>query len=334
MAVSQLVGFSIDKNLRESTTPESDRSILNNLGGGAIANDLLVFYNNLRNVSILTVDVADISGNTITKENAEFVYTNGTPITVNSSTYYIKDSDGRTSFKLSTLPDLSTTVSSPPIGNYIRSDAVLFEDVTGLAIDRERTIDDISSSKIFEDLSEFTDEQRYKLYTSIIEMINAAEPVFPNNISEYLDEIDSAMDIYELRRSRSILRNEDFTTSFDSVFNGTIHIIDSGHLNDATLNPSSNPGIFIINPKTGVFARTFSSNENVWEENNANLVTEATALTIGELAFTGPNGIDLLSKETAVIVENVSPSANLEFTHYVDISINGEDYSLCMYVEP
>jgi len=333
MASSQFVGFDIIKNLRESDSSESDRSIINNLGGGAIANDLLTFYNNLRNVSTLVVEVGDISGDTITKPTAEFVYTNGTLVTVGSTPYYVKDSDGKTTFKLSLLEDLSTTVSSPPIGTYTRSDAVLFENILGMAIDRERTVDDISASKIYDNVTLLTEEQRYKIYSSMIEMLNAAASGYPATVAAYLNEIDSAMDTYELRRSKSIIRDQNFNTTYDSVFSGTIQVIDPGHTNDTSLLPTSNPGLFIINPKTGTYARTFSSNENVWSENNANLVADATALTIGELAFTGPNGIDILSKDSSIIVENVTSSANLEFTHYVDILIDGEDYSLCMFVD-
>jgi hypothetical protein len=52
------------------------------------------------------------------------------------------------------------------------------------------------------------------------------------------------------------------------------------------------------------------------------------------LMFTGPSGISLLSKGAAVIAEDVTPSANLDFTHYMDVNINGEDYSMCLYIEP
>lgn len=333
MASSQFIGFDIAKNLRESSSAESDRTTLNNLGGGAIANDLLTFYNNLRNTSTLDIGGGDISGNTITKQNAEFVYTNGTRITVDSNIYYIKDSDGKTTFKLSADEDLSSTVSTPPTGTYIRSDAVLFQNLLALAIDRERVVDDISASKMFEELSSLSEEERYKLYTSIITMVDATTSTFPSTIAGYINEIDALMDLYELRKSRSILRDQDFSTAYDSTFSGTIQVVDTGHLNDASLPPTSNPGLFIINPKTGTYARTFSSNENVWTENNANLVADATALTIGELAFTGPGGIDILSKDSAVIVESVTPSTNTDFTHYVDIVIGGEDYSLCMFVD-
>lgn len=331
MASSQFVGFDTIKNLRESTSSESDRGIINNLGGGAIASDLLTFYNNLRNVSSLVVNGGDINGNTITKSGAEFVYTTGTEIVIDSTTYYVKESDGKTTFKLSELVDLSTTVSSPPVGTYVRSDAITALNVIGLAIDRERVIDDISASKNIETLSSLTSEQQYKLYTSIIEMINvSAVSLYPSTVAGYLNQINALMDLYELRSSTSILRDSNFTTSYDSNFGGVIHVVDTGNVNDVSLSPTSNPGLFIVNPKTGTYARAFSSNENVWAENNANLVVSATGITVGELSFTGSSGIDLLSKGSAVLVESVSPSANLSFTHYVDISINGEDYSLCL----
>jgi hypothetical protein len=330
MAVSQFIGFNIVGNLKESGSSESDRGIINNLGGGAIANDLLTFYNNLRNISSLVVGAGDIIGNTIIKPSADFVYTSGTEVIVGVNTYYVKDSDGKTTFKLSALSDLSTTVSSPPTGVYNRSDAVTALNVIGLAVDRERVLQDINASKIINTISSLSSEQLYKIYTSIIEMLNVSSISYPSTVGAYLDQINSFMDLYELRSSKSILRNADFTTSYDSSFSGVIQVVDTGNLNDVSLSPTSNPGLFILNPKSGTYARAFSSNENVWIENNANLVVQATDITVGELSFTGSNGLDFLTKGSAILVQSISPSANLTFTHYVDISIDGEDFSLCL----
>lgn len=328
----QYQGFDIILNLSESDSSETDRDIVNNLGGGNIADDLLRFYNNLRNFSVLTIESGNISGSQITKADAQFVYTTGTKITVNDTTYYVKDSDGKTKFRLSTQPSLSTTVSSPPIGDYIRSDAVTFDDITNLRVDRPRTVQDLSGSKLYESLSSLTNDELYQLNTSLISMINSAQGTrFPTSTTSYIQTIDNAIDLYEQRASKTIARDVNFMSSTGLSFNGVVEVVDSGNLNEETLPPSNNPGVFIVNPKTGVYARAFSSNDNVWEQNGSNLVVDSTSVIIGDLSFTGPNGINFKTKGSAVLVETVTPSANLNFTHYVDIDINGESYSLCLF---
>lgn len=330
---TQLQGFDIVLNLSESDLPESDRNIINNLGGGNIAADLLTFYNNMRNYSELVVSSGDISGNTIIKSDAQSVFTTGTKITVGGATYYVKDSNGKTSFKLSTLADLSTTESSPPVGSYRRSDAVTLENIANLAVDRPRTVQDFAGSKLYKNLSDLTDEELYKLNTSLIAMINAVRGTnFPTEISDYISRIDAAFDQYEQSANKVIVRDGGFVGVSPVQFNGVVKVVDTANLNGSSLTASSNPGVFIVNPKTGVYARAFSSNENVWEKDgSSNLMVDATSLIIGDLSFTGTNGINLLSKGSSVLVENVTPSANLTFTHYVDITVNGESYSLCLF---
>lgn len=329
---SAFQGFDIVLNLSESDSSDSDRTILNNLGGGNISNDLLLFYNNLRNFSQITVAFGDISGNTITKPGALFVFTNGTKITVGSTVYYVKDSDNQTSFRLSTSPDLSTTVANPPVGEYRRSDALTLENLTNLAIDRPRVVEDVSGSREYEGLSDLSDEELYRLNTSLIAMVNAfSTERYPTSASGYLVEIGNALDSYDRVSDKSIKRDADFTTSSGITFNGTIQVVDSSNLNASALPQTSNPGLFIVNPKTGEYSRAFSSNENVWAQNGANLQVDSSSLIIGELAFTGSNGIDLLSKDDNIIVQDVAPSANLDFTDYIDVEINGEPYSLCLF---
>ena len=137
MVKSQFIGFDIAENLSESASPDSDSSIINNLGGSGISDDLLRFYNNMRNVSTITITASNISGSLITVPSKEFIFTNGTQITVSNSTYYIKDSDNFSSFRLSTSPALTTTVSSPPTGVYSRSDAITLDNLKSLSKTRK-----------------------------------------------------------------------------------------------------------------------------------------------------------------------------------------------------
>jgi hypothetical protein len=329
---SQFQGFNIVLNLSESDQPDSDRNIINNLGGGTIADDLLTLYNNLRNFSVITVESTDISGSQITKEDAQFVYTNGTKVTVGSTVYYVKDSDGKTHFKLSTLPNLSTTVASPPTGDYIRSDAIALENFDNLVVQRPRTIEDFSRSRLYDNYSSLSNDELYQLSTSLVAMVAAADVGdFPSRTSGYLTSVNTLVDNYELVSDKAIVRNEDFFISTPITLNGSLEVVDTANTNATILPPSSNPGLFILNPKTGAFARAFSSSENVWEQVGSDLVVDSPNIIMGDLSFTGPNGINLISKDSAILVEPVVPSANLAFTHTVDVSINGETYSLCLF---
>lgn len=332
---SVFLGFDIEKNLSESSGASLDIGSINNLAGAGVADDFIRFYNNLRNTSKLTVKSTDINGNYVNLANTDFVYTNGTKVEVNGSTYYIKDSDNVGSFRVSTNPNLTNTVT-PPVGDYLRSDAVSFENISALSKTRVRTIDDIYGSKIlnFDIGTNITEEQKQLIYTSIIEMLRRTSSFFPNNLNGYFQSINENTDFYNLKKNKAIKKNENFFTTNSPNFGGAIVILDSGGLNNSTLSANSNPGLFIVNPKSGVYARAFSSNENAWTAIGANLVVSSNGITVGTLEFSGPNGIDISTKAGANLVQFIPSSSSIDFTHYVDITIDGESYSLCMTYEP
>lgn len=331
MAKSQFLGFDRNKNLTESDSPDSDISIVNNLGGGSITDDLLRFYNNKRNSSSLTVNASNISSNTVIFSGREFVYTNGTQLTINNSIYYVRDSDGISSFKLSSNNTLSGIVA-PPVGVYYRSDEITLDNIKALAYERRRTIEDLAESRIADNGSDFSDSN--KLFSSLINFIDSIYTGYPSTSGEYFTEIDNSMDLFNLKRSTSIVKDKDFSTSYPLSFSGAIRVIDTAGLNNTTLSANSNPGLFIVNPQSGIYTRAFSSNENLWSENNANLVVASASITVGSLDFTGAQGFSLLTKANANLVINTALTANLDFTHSVDIAIDGETYSLCLTYEP
>lgn len=327
MAKSQFLGFDRNKNLTESDSPDSDISIVNNLGGGSISDDLLRFYNNKRNISSLAVSASNISANTVTFSGKEFVYTNGTQITVNNSIYYVRDSDGVSSFKLSANSTLSDIVT-PPVGIYYRSDEITLDNIKALSYERKRTVEDLSESRVVD----FGDT--IVSYTSLITFIGSIYSGYPSTSGAYFTEIDNNMDFFNLKRNTAIVKYKDFSTSYPLSFSGTIRVIDTSGLNNTTLSANSNPGLFILNPQSGVYTRAFSSNENLWSENNANLVVSSASITVGTLDFTGAQGLSLLTKANANLVINTALTANLDFTHSVDITIDGEAYALCLTYEP
>lgn len=331
MAKSQFLGFDRNKNLTESDSPDSDISIVNNLGGGSISDDLLRFYNNKRNSSYLTVSASNISSNTVTISGREFVYTNGTQITVNNSVYYVRDSDGVRSFKLSSNSTLFGIVT-PPAGDYYRSDEITLDNIKALAYERRRTVEDLSESRILDNGTNYVDSD--KIFNSLITYISSVYINYPSSSGAYLTEIDNSMDFFSLKRNTALVKDKDFSTSYPLSFSGAIRVIDTAGLNNTTLSANSNPGLFIVNPQSGVYTRAFSSNENLWSENNANLVVSSASITVGALDFTGAQGLSLLTKASANLVINTALTANLDFTHSVDITIDGDAYSLCLTYEP
>jgi hypothetical protein len=332
---SVFLGFDIDKNLAESSGASLDIGSINNLAGAGVSDDFIRFYNNLRNTSKITVQLSDISGTYINLANTEFVYTNGTEIEINGSKYYVKDSDNFRSFRLSTDENLTNTVT-PPVGDYLRSDAVYFENISALAKNRIRTVDDLYASKILNNITDsaLSEKEKELIYSSIIAMLNRTSGFFPSNLNGYFRSINEYVDFYNLKKNKSVFANKNFYTSNSPNLGGSVVIVDNGGLNNTNLSANTNPGIFIVNPKSGIYSRAFSSNENVWNELGANLVVSSNGITVGTLEFSGPNGIDISTKAGANLVQFVAESSNINFTHYVEIFIDGESYSLCLTYEP
>lgn len=332
---SVFLGFDIDKNLAESSGASLDIGSINNLAGAGVADDFIRFYNNLRNTSKITVQLSDISGTYINLANTEFVYTNGTEIEINGSKYYVKDSDNFRSFRLSTDENLTNTVT-PPVGDYLRSDTVSFDNISALAKNRIRTVDDVYTSKILNNITDsaLSAKEKELIYSSIIAMLNRTSGFFPSNLNGYFRSINEYVDFYNLKKNKSVLKNTAFSTTNSPNFGGSIVITDSGGLNNTNLSANTNPGIFIVNPKSGIYSRAFSSNQNPWSELGANLVVSSNGITVGTLEFSGANGIDISTKDGANLVQFVAESSNIDFTHYVEILIDGESYSLCMTYEP
>ena len=318
-------GYDIVNNLSESS---DDRTNLNNLGVAPIADDVNIFQNNGRNQSILTVTSSEISGNTIVfPENNNFVYTNGTMIKVSGVTYYIKQSNGLTEFKLSTNSALGNTVASPPTGDYIRSDEILFANMTNLVKSRKITVENPSLSLFQQPIVEQEDDE-LDSDESLIDIFNqsAASGSFPT-MAQYLQAIDIGLDFYELRKATSILKNSDYSTDVTTIVNGAIVVLDDAGSNDTAVL-ASNPGVFILDSNTNEFLRIFSSNANVWTDDANNLIGATKEISMNNLIFDAD--VSIIDTSSSGIVNSVTSENITEFTHFRKALINGETYYICL----
>jgi hypothetical protein len=313
--MSAFQGFDKQLNLSENI---ADRDVLNNLGGAPIADDIVLFLNNLRNTSVLVVTSSERDGsyirfNPITQP---FVFTNGTKITVNTSTFFVGDSNGRNEFRLYSNQALTTLVSTPPLGNYIRSDAVLFDDVSNLVRFRNLVVEDFSLSQIFDNTSGVSDN----VYTSYMK-------TYGGSLREYITNIDTELDLFSLRRNNSVNSLLNFNSENKLSLSGNIYVLDPNGINNSTVSATSGPGIFILNPANDQATRIFSSNENVWSSNTTDLIAASKEAVVGNFVF--DQGAKILRKSGAPAIVTET-NVITQYTHFVKVKVNGEDYSLCL----
>jgi hypothetical protein len=316
--MSAFQGYDIKLNLVETV---SDRDALNNLGGTPIADDISLFVNNLRNTSVLLVTAEQISGSYIEFNPLAqvFVYTNGTKVTVGSNTYYVGDSNNVNRFRLYTDQSLASLVQNPPLGNYLRTDAISFEDIAQLSPQRDRVVDDVSLSKI-------TDRSNIDLYDSFIRVYNQINNSSDTLVS-YVNSIRSGIDIFNINKENAISGVKDFSTSNKISLSGNILVVDPDGVNDQGVSSSENPGIFILDLATDQPTRIFSSNENVWQESGSDLVADTEEIVVANFIFNDGVRINRKNNNPAIVEETGTVTS---YTHFVPVKINGEDYFLCL----
>lgn len=309
-------GFTIKNNLAEAFF---DRTIFNNLAGSPQGSDISLLFNNMRNTSVLTVTNQHIVGNSVVIPNAFAVYSNRTQIKVSTSTYYVKNSNGINTFQLSSSPDLVDTVT-PVAGNYIRSDAITFENISNFSSQRtpaaggaEAGLENINISR----------------ETSIYD-------IFDKNLKTLLTEAESNLVFYNFRTLKSLNKKSNFLGNKLLKANGTFIVKDPDGVIQSQGLVNTAPGLFIYNAETNSGIRAFSSTSNPWEESVSYLETTALQITAGKLTISNPSGLVIQKKGSGTLKENVSPAQpvnNTTFTHKVPVTINGELYYLCLKSE-
>lgn len=322
--MSAFQGFDRKLNLVENT---EDRNVLNNLGGAPIADDIVLFLNNLRNTSELVVTSTEIDGSFIRFDAniRSFVYIDGTKIKVDGADYFVGDSNTINEFRLYSDEALTNLVEEPPEGTYVRSDAVIFNDVQNLVRNRQLVIEDVSLSQIGDSDDEFL--QIENVYGSFIRTYDEVRRGFLSNLSSYINSIDTELDFFELRRLNSLNSLADFDSDNDLSLSGNIIVSDPDGINDTEVSTTVGPGIFILDPDTGETNRIFSSNENVWSEDANNLIADTREISVGTFVF--DEGVRILRKNNQPTI-TTEIDVVTEYTHFVKIIVNGEEYSLCL----
>lgn len=359
---SAFQGFAINLNLLENT---ADRDVLNNLGGEPIADDILLFSNNLRNFSFLNVVAgAPPTGNIVVSLNPaengliqfskitqKFVFTNKTKITVNDVVYYVGDSNNENSFRLYTNEALTNLVTTPPAGIYKRSDAVTAEDVMKLTPTRDPVIENFGLSQLVfsTNLASSASDQftitsiDQTLYNSMIRVYYRYFGTgYPSTLNEYFSGIESQLDLYEFVKQKSINSGSDFVSSENLSLSGVITVKDPDNINNtpAGVSTTNGPGIFILNIADDTAKRIFSGNENAWTETDLGtyLTVDSNEIVIGNLVFT--DSVKILRKAdtipassgymtvTTPIAPEVMTAAS--FDYYMPIFVNGEEYFLLL----
>ena len=318
----QYQGFVIVRNLEENPI---DRNALNNLGGSPIADDINLFINNKRNVSTLSVALSNINSTTnkISYVDRDVVYTTGTKVIhkTDGLIYYIKNSNGLNEFQLSEDELLQTTVplNSTFVGDYERSDEVTFENITNLKKTRRLAINQTNDQK---------DPYIPDAFSAVVKDEIAASE---NNIDNYLNV-----------KSNALVSDKTFSSDINFYNVGHFRITDPDGLNNTNLSTTSGPGIFIYNSVSGTKVRAFSDTQNVWENNigSTYLQTTASKITMGALKIESPSSVFTIQQKTGstqdIVISATTPTnittiePNAVFRFKMKISINDEDYFLCL----
>jgi hypothetical protein len=322
--MSAFQGFDIKLNLGESS---DDRDALNNLGGAPIADDIVLFLNNLRNASKLEVTASEIDGSFIrfNPDLQRFIFTNNTRLTNGSSTFFVGDSNTVNEFRLYTDEGLTNLVSNPATGTYSRSDAVTFQDIINLVRFRDLVIENISLSQIGD--FDVDEQQIENVYSSFIRVYGRIRTGFPTTISGYINGIDNELGLFSLRKLNSVNSLTNFNSPNKLSLSGKIFVSDPDGVNNNSVSSTSGPGIFILDPDTDQATRIFSSNENVWTESGNDLVAATREIVVGNFIF--DDGARILRKNNLPqIVTEEELVTN--FTHFTDVVVNGETYSICL----
>lgn len=305
-------GFAIAKNLSESTL---DEDVISNLAGSPVGNDIKLFFNNTKNTSTLTVTPAEITGSTITfnDPNLFSVFSNKTKVSVLSATYYVKNSDGLTTFQLSTSPTLSDTVASPPTGLYVRSDEVTQDNLSNYSAVRREA----GGSSTQTQNNEFFSEGVSVLFSSLTPR-------------ELLEQVDANIDAYRFRVAKTLSKTTNFLGLKSLRSTGVVIIKDPDDVNSGGFNDNS-PGLFIYDKTSNSAIRAFSSNQNPWEGLASYIQTVSTDITVGRLVLDNTTGgIVFELKDPAIKSTVTSAVVRTTFTHKLPITINGELYNLCL----
>lgn len=342
MAIIPNQGFRIDLSFGE---PINDTNALNNLGGAGIANDLRIIQNNLRNKDVLTWTAApgatgdnyDGATGTFSFPDVDLIYTNDDKLTPESDIqslsdvtvgiftsgvpYYVCNSDGQTSFRLSTRP------STDPLGvSTVTGD---IQPYASIKFVRECPV-------LFENTLNFIEPNLLSGFRYVRDLNASFATVQANNDFAKFDVTR------KFKGTGDTFTNDSFKTE------GSVVVDDPANFNvsSANLTLENSPGVFIGT------TRAFSSDNNPWEKVGNALQTEGHFVSVADLVFDGLSnnstaeaqlrnasststrnnirisGIDVGAYGTlGPVVGAPKPSG---FTHKLPIVVNGETYYMLL----
>lgn len=333
MAIGQFQGFDKNLNLKESV---ADRDIINNLANIPIADDIGLFVNNNRNKDSLTVTADNINGSTASfTSDTPFVYTTGTEVTLNVDDSTLEGKftvvnaslnpfTGDSSFE---LEDENGDIVTPlPPGDYIRSNKITNQNLNLLRPILSRPVGDAADS-FFEDIQNFDGINPYNSFSLVNNLLNSLQDVpikslevASNSLSQlYAQYVNGLFSVEDFNTQREVSAISPFQVTDPDIVN----------LPDQELS-SEGPGIYIKNVIDQEIRRIFSSNDNVWSEDvpNNTLVCASKEIVVGELQF--EENIRFSSNDINNIISQETGLANADFSHFIKVKINGEEYSLCL----
>lgn len=307
-------GFVQSLNLFESNTRDKDSSILDNLGGTGISEDIALFTNNLRNVDLLRPGDIDSTDPTTTvfrvTGDSKIAFTNGTLITINGVEYKVTNSNAETKFELERVSDSVKLTVGELDGNLVRSTAVTFENISNLNPQAYPTIA-VPIEEIQEAQQAFTKTERQALLAEL----RTAD--YKGTGIGYLVAIDEYNSRFEYLKDIATFKNEQTTVQEEFRIKNSIFITNK---DDVDVTSDDAPGAFISNAY-GQVARVGGNNINPWDLDGTKTTTVSESTSIGNLVVENP-------RFDGVPVAAIQEGPAINFTHRIPVVINDTEYNL------
>ena len=288
-------GFTKSGNLSQSDNNSKDFNALNNLTNQA-ARDIQLFSNNNQNKSVIESSKYTTSGNdVIITAEGYLPFSNGTTVTHNGSAYTVVDSDGKTKFRLQD----SESAYFVPTADITRTDKISNSNILNLSTQRLPTFTEESADEV-------TDV--FNVYT----------------ISDNLNQISATSSSFDFTKQNFLLSYENNAFERNIETTGYIEIVNPSN---TSLEDSESPGIYILSQDSE--KRAFTDRTNPWSEVSGNTYIETTAdsATVEILKLDNPNILGTAASITS------SGGAISDFTHKMEVEVNGETYYLLLKYE-
>lgn len=310
------IGYIVPNNLNENDTFSKDLSSINNLTSLTnqpnIGFDIQLLSNNTKDVSILYGAQSNNEKDFIVSDNT-FIINNLNKLAFSNRTKIfsgengeleltVVESDGISQFK---LKDSSDNFYNN--GNYdlVRKDIVTFDNIKNLNVRRREEFNALQNIK-FDGTG----------YFDYINRLNINEK---NDDPGYLEEVEKRNVEFNFLKRFSILADKSYESNREGKVSGYLQVVNDENVD---INDPNSPGLYIF--YEGESKRTFSDFSSPWEIDLSENYTKTSSdkVITRELKLTNPNFENISFSNTAT--ENVIGN----FTHKLEITVNGEKYFL------